>query len=133
MECKGYRFSPAEHLKGETRTSALFEKGKSFIEFPLRVEYRVEDAPSDAKVKVLFSAPKRYRRYAVDRNLMKRRMREAYRLNKKVLYDSVPYTWGKTLCVAFRYVSDSNIDYSVVDSKMRKALSKLSERVFSHE
>ena len=133
MECKGYRFSPAEHLKGETRTSALFEKGKSFIELPLSVVCLVEEPPPDAKVKVLFSAPKRYRRHAVDRNLIKRRIREAYRLNKKVLYDSVPYTWGKTLCVAFRYVSDSNIDYSVVDSKMRKALSKLSERVFSHE
>ena len=81
----------------------------------------------------MVSVSKRKFKHAVDRNRAKRQMREAYRLNKKALYDNVPDTWGKTLCVAFRYVSDSNIDYSVVDSKMRKALSKLSERVFSHE
>ena len=130
MECKGYRFSPEEHLKGETRTSALFEKGNSFIEFPFRVVYNMEDGRTDAPVKLLFSAPKRYRRHAVDRNLMKRRMREAYRLNKKALYDHIPDAWDKTLCVAFRYVADSNIDYRTVEHKMKKALNKLSERVF---
>ena len=128
MECKGYRFSPAEHLKGETRTSALFEKGKSFIEFPLRVVYRVEDAPSDAKVKVLFSAPKRYRRHAVDRNLLKRRMREAYRLNKHILTDAQDFPHDKALHVAFIWTSDTEQPTTLIMQKMQTLLKRICEK-----
>ncbi|WP_299758911.1 ribonuclease P protein component [uncultured Pontibacter sp.] len=80
-----YTFSKEEHLCSKRLISLLFSKGSSFNLYPLRfVYYTPQDLPPGQN-QVLVSVSKRYFKRAVDRNHLKRQMREAYRLNKHIL------------------------------------------------
>lgn len=75
-------FRKSERLGSRKTITNLFEKGRSLSSFPLRVYWLINDAPGNPKHQVMISVPKRNFPLAVHRNLMKRRMREAYRLEK---------------------------------------------------
>ncbi|GAB3202519.1 ribonuclease P protein component [Pontibacter aydingkolensis] len=80
-----YTFSKEEHLCSKRLIALLFSKGSSFNLYPLRfILYTPQDVPP-AQTQVLISVSKRYFKRAVDRNRLKRQMREAYRLNKHLL------------------------------------------------
>ena len=80
----------SERLSSKKVINSLFEKGsentKSVFLYPFRVSYLLQDATDEntlhAPTQMLISVSKRYFKHAVDRNLIKRRTREAYRLNK---------------------------------------------------
>ena len=74
------RYTRAERLKSRKRIEALFRSGKSFNAFPLKVFYHWE---GDGPALVGFGAPKRNFKRAVDRNRIKRLLREAWRLQKE--------------------------------------------------
>jgi ribonuclease P protein component len=76
----------SERLKSEKAISELFETGISLIVQPIRLIYQLKYSTESSPVKVGFVVPKKNFKRAVDRNLLKRRMREAYRLNKQILF-----------------------------------------------
>ncbi|MCB8995062.1 MAG: ribonuclease P protein component [Bacteroidales bacterium] len=80
-----YRFRRSERLKSETSISGLFESGSSFSVHPIRMVYNLRVPPDSNPLKIAFAVPKKSFKSAVSRNLLKRRMREAYRLNKHIL------------------------------------------------
>ena len=73
-----------------------------------------------APTQVLIWAPKVLFKHAVDRNRLRRQMREAYRLNKHVLEET-----GKYFQIAFNYIDKEKQDYRVIEKAMRKALNRL--------
>ena len=87
--------------------------------WPLRVSYIV--SPDNAN-RILIWAPKSLFRHAVDRNRLRRQMREAYRLNKEMLSHS-----DTRYHIAFNYIDKTMQDYSVISKAMKKALKKLSQ------
>lgn len=121
-------FAKTERLCGKMRIQNLYAAGKRFVVWPLRVTFLAEqDSTSSEKdymtnnlavPEVLIWAPKALFKHAVDRNLLRRRMREAYRLNKQPLM-------GKTMQVAFNYIDKSIQPYSVIEKAMRKAVKRL--------
>ncbi len=113
-------FPKAEKLCGQTRIEQLYRHGKRFVVWPLRVTYLPTD---DAPTEVLVWAPKSLFKHAVDRNRLRRQMREAYRLNKQILADT-----GKTYQIAFNYMEKEMHDYRVIDKAMRRALKRLSQQ-----
>ena len=92
MTDKGaFSFRKSERIHSLKQIDELFGGGKSraLSAFPIRVVYRyVHRLPTEAPFQVLISVPKRNLKHAVDRNRVKRQLREAYRLNKHLLFNS---------------------------------------------
>ena len=89
--------------------------------YPLKIVYLKCDLPVDSPVQAAFSVSKRNYRRAVVRNLLKRRMRENYRLNKYTLYKK----YDHQLAVFFIYVGKEIFEYGRIEAAMKKALLKL--------
>ena len=104
-----------ERLHGTADTENLFAgKKKSVYVQPLRVVYKAQEQEG-LPTRIMVIVPKRYFKHAVDRNLLKRRLREAYRLNKRdIKYD-----------IAFLYSSDEKADFSTLEAAVVKALDKI--------
>lgn len=110
----GYSFPKSEKLCGQLAIRRLYAEGKHFVVWPLRVTY----LPSEDVTEVLIWASKSLFRHAVDRNRLRRQMREAYRLNKSILGDN-------HFQVAFNYIDRQQQDYAVIERAMCKSLRKL--------
>ncbi|WP_018475234.1 ribonuclease P protein component [Echinicola pacifica] len=116
-----YRLPKNERLHSKKLIKELFDKGSSFFLYPFKVISL--DQPEATVNQVLFSVSKRKHRKAVSRNLLKRRIREAYRLNKSLLQDGKS---GKKV-IAFVYVSSDIEDFPTIQKKIQKVLVKLTD------
>ena len=119
----------AERLDRKKVIGKMFIGGtgyRSFVVFPLRVVYLMEPELK-SQASVLVSVSKRYFKHAVDRNRVKRQIREAYRVNKEPLLQTLA-TEGKKLAIAFIYLTDELKDTRFIESRMKIALSKIQER-----
>jgi ribonuclease P protein component len=121
-----FTLSKQDRLKGEIRVKRLFTDGNSFLVYPLRVVY-IRDETHEMPLQALFSVPKRRFKRANKRNLLKRRMREAYRLHRKEL-DGVLEGCDSTLSVAFTYIANEPLTFQIIEKKMTEALSILQEK-----
>lgn len=92
MSIQAHSFQAGERLKLRKNIETLFQEGEAFSVFPIRIIYRFEEIQKDSgfPAQVGFSVPKKKFSKAVHRNLLKRRLREAWRLNKHILYNQVP-------------------------------------------
>ena len=78
----------------------------------------------------MVTVPKKKRKRAVDRVLMRRRIREAYRLIKETLKKRLEMTSGiGTLSIAIVYIHDKNLPYKAVEEKMKALVSKMKEKI----
>jgi len=89
-----YTYPKSEKLKSKKTIDLLFSKGKSVSKYPLRLVYVALEEEIDAKTTVGVSVSKKHFKHAVDRNYYKRILREAYRLNKHLLIDTLQKPYG---------------------------------------
>lgn len=86
-----YTFTVEERLKREQHIKTLFQTGKAFSSFPLKCIWLALDRNAEkSPARIALSVPKKRTPLATDRNRVKRLMREAWRLNKHLLYEQVP-------------------------------------------
>ena len=141
-EKANFKFPKEKRLHHRSLVEGLFRLGKSFYEFPYRVTFRSmtpqemeknfrNSVPDGiAKVQVMVTVPKKKRRKAVDRVLMRRRIRESYRLNHHELEDVAAQNPEiRTLSIAFVFIHDKNIPYQGVETKMKKAISRIKTEI----
>ncbi|TAK37532.1 MAG: ribonuclease P protein component [Saprospiraceae bacterium] len=114
-----FTFKKKERLKSRKTIGRLFAGGQSFGMYPLRLVFLKEEEPkSGTPVEFGVSVPKRSFKSAVARNRLKRKVREAWRLNKHQLYQRLA---GKPWQYAFMviYVAKEDLTYEVIEKAMQ--------------
>jgi ribonuclease P protein component len=126
MRQKIASFTKGERLCGVKAVSLLFAEGKTLTFPSLRVIYNIMPADNALQpVRVLISVPKRYFRKAVDRNLVRRRIKEAYRKNKTPLISALSES-GKRLDLAIIWTDSVIRQYSETERSVTEMVQKLS-------
>ncbi len=123
-----HTFHKSERLCSKKLIEALFEGGhKSMSAYPIRAVFMPVDEQADGvpAVQLLISVSKRRFKHAVDRNRVKRQLREAYRLNKDILLSRLPE--GEHLAVAFVWLSSEHFPTDVITAKVQKLLYRIAE------
>ena len=124
-----YKFPKAERLHSKSKIEQLFSKGQHFTIFPLKVVYLRQDLKEAGNVnQVLITVPKKNFKRAVDRNLLKRRIREAYRLNKHLITLSGTDFY---LLIGYIYVGREVQKYQEIEKKLKLSLLRLNKIVGS--
>lgn len=121
-----YKLKKDEKLCSRTAVEQLFGEGKSLMAFPLRAAYRLRPR-GEHPVQFLISIPKKRIRHAVGRVTLRRRVREAYRLNRRELLQAAlgDTCWG--VDIAFVYLDSTLAPYSVINEKMISLLTRIAQ------
>jgi len=122
-------FRKRERMVSNLLIEALFDSGKSqsVSAFPLRAVYQTTNRrEGSAPVQVLISVPKKRFHHAVDRNRIKRQVREAYRHHKELLWQQIPD--DKMLLVGFIWLSDRHCPTIEVEKRIVSILQKIAAR-----
>lgn len=124
-----YTFRKNERLCSRKLIDDLYRSGKRFTVFPLTVQWKVCSAEAnEPPAQVLVIAPKRKLKHAVDRNHMKRLIRESYRQRKHTLYETLEAK-GKRLIFAIAYSHHELFSYASIDKKMERIIDKLNSQI----
>ncbi|WP_153800588.1 ribonuclease P protein component [Foetidibacter luteolus] len=121
---KANAYPKEEKLKGRKLVQQVFGSGKSFVVFPLKVFYTVAQQPLGYAVKAGVGASSRSFKKAVERNRIKRLLREVYRLNKQPLHQVQA---GNNLQLAFfiLYIDKVMPQQALLQSKMQLVIQRL--------
>lgn len=124
---QSFSFPRPEHLKSRKLIDQLFESGSSAVSAPVRILWKRVDADISSPVQAGFAVPKKQFKRAVDRNLLKRRMREAYRLNKKIIFDNLTEK-SQPLVLLFVYTAKSIAEYKEIEKGIVVTLREVVKR-----
>jgi ribonuclease P protein component len=128
---KQFTLAASERLKSRKAIEQLFREGKAFTLLPFRVYYQPGNAPGSSLQFGAGVSTKNFKR-AVDRNRVKRVMREAWRLQKTVLQDQLKEQNGK-LDVFMIYTGRVLPEYKEVHEKTSRVISKLCHLVTTNK
>lgn len=120
---KDYTLPKSERLKSLTAVRRLFKDGASGFVYPFRYMTITEDSTTPS-IEALFSVPKRYHKRANKRNTLRRRTKEAYRLNKETLHEAASSS-GKSLDIAFVYSTKDILPYKTIEHAVRRILAEV--------
>ena len=124
-------FPKQERIVSQKLIDELFTSGQShsLTAFPLRAVY-LPCAVAPVQLQLLLSVPKRRFKHAVDRNRVKRQLREAWRKNKQELTDHLPENKGVAL--AFIWLSDQHLPTIEVEQRVVNLLRRMAEKLQPH-
>jgi len=127
MESKQFTFKKEERLKSRKEIDRLFKTGNSFHQYPFRwVWSECTEEESDKPTRIGISVSKRKFKLAVDRNRMKRRIREAWRLNKHLLYNQIQEGHYSVMLI---FTGKQEEDLPFLSRKIRKGMERLSAEI----
>lgn len=121
-----YKYSKKEKLKSKKAIEILFSKGKSISAFPLRVIYISKPEKEGVLINMGATVSKKNIKLAVKRNLIKRRIREAYRLNNGALKNQLEKSEIE-LNLMLIYTSKQILPYKEIEAKIKVILTRLIE------
>ena len=121
-----YIFNKSERLNNKVTINKLFEKGQSVVISPFRLLWTENNNSKYSIAQTLISVPKRNISLATKRNVIKRRMNEAFRLNKEKLYAELNER-NKQINIAIIYQKQEIQTYKIIEQKINLLLSRLIE------
>jgi ribonuclease P protein component len=131
MAPTGFTFSKNERLSSRKIIGQLFEKGKSIVVVPFRLSFIQTPLPSVSPAQIAFSVPVKNFRKAVDRNRIKRQMREVYRKNKSSVYALLESQ--KVQCaMMIVFMGKAKPSFEEVEQKLKLTLHRFEEEFKKH-
>ena len=122
-----YTFAKQERLCSLKLIKQVFDEGKKSYFFPFRLVYLLAERDAKTPARIVISVPKKLFKQAVTRNLLKRRIREAYRKSKPDFYSKLPPLY--TVNILLIYVSPNIAPYAEIESKLAQAVGILAKRI----
>jgi ribonuclease P protein component len=120
----GFTLGKQERLKSRKLLEQLFRDGSTLFIYPMKTYYSAKNLPAGITLQAGFGVSSRVFKKAVDRNRIKRLMREAYRLQKNNLQHSLTIS-GKQLAIFFLYTGKELPDFNLIKEKMSLLLQNL--------
>jgi ribonuclease P protein component len=120
-----FTYSKKDRLKSKKLIDQLFTEGQSISVYPLRLVYLQTSFDDTVKTKTGVSVSKRFFKTAVDRNRIKRLMRETYRLNKAVYFNNITTQYALMIL----YIGNTKPTFTQVETKMNLLFEKFNNRV----
>ena len=117
-------FGRNQKLKSKKLIDQLFTEGRSLKSFPLKLVYLPIPNSESSELRTAVSVPKKLIKTAVQRNRIKRLMREVFRKNKYLVTKELPSSYA----FMFIYISRDEISYEKIEASMIKILNKFSEK-----
>ena len=129
MDNKDQKLPKSERLSGKYNIDHLFTNGESFVVYPFRIVYAFTTPEYvEAPAAMFVSVPKKRFKRAVKRNFIRRRVKEAYRLNKTVITDLLKEN-DLHLIFAIIYLDKELREYNVIEPKIREMLRQIKNKV----
>ncbi len=119
-----FRFPKKQRLCREKEIEKLFSNGNYFSEKPFSVIWSFEERQDSVFIKSLIVVSKKKVKLAVRRNAIKRKIKEAYRINKKQL-ECVLRRKDKQLNLALIYQHEETLDYMIIEEKINLVFNRL--------
>lgn len=120
-----FTYSKKEKLKSKKLIDKMFSEGQSVSSFPLRLVYLPTAFEDDITTKTGVSVSKRNFKTAVDRNHIKRLMRESYRLNKTNYFNNVSSQYALMIL----YIGKDKPTFIQIETKMNQLFEKFLNKV----
>ena len=117
-----HSFSKVVRLTGKKSIKELFDSGSSFYVHPFKVTYKVQAEPMEFD-RVMVTVPKRIFKKVVTRNKIRRRIKEAYRLNRHLLLKGQTINFN----IAYIYVAKESLPYKLIERKLIESLNRLQD------
>ena len=115
-----HKLPKSEKLHSFGAIRRLFTEGRGGFVYPLRYVIYTENA-EETQAEILFSTPKKFLKRANKRNKIRRRMREAYRLNKQLLESGE----SRYIQMALIYSTKEMLDYKTIENATKRILENL--------
>ena len=123
MQVNRFTFRKNERLCRKKYIRELFDEGSSFFIYPFKILYLIHTHTDVSNRQFLISVSKKHHKKAIDRNLIKRRIREAYRINKHIL-DIYP---DKNIFFSYIYIDNELLPFKKIESKLKQVLIRLKD------
>jgi len=123
-------FNKKERLKSRSTIVELFSQNQSVRIYPFKIVWLVKENETGFSPKIGVSVAKRNFKKAVQRNRIKRQMREAFRLNKSLLYTSIEKHNIQIACMII-YTSAEVISYKDMEYKIKQCLVRLNKTILN--
>ncbi len=120
-----FSFPKKEKLKSKKAIEQLFSEGKSLSKHPLKLIYLKTSLPNDLQFQVAVTAPKKKFKTAVQRNRIKRLLRESYRRNKHIIFNNIEGDFA----LLFLYLGKETPSYTQMENDMKELLQKFSRNI----
>lgn len=120
-----FKFNKREKLKSKKLIEQLFQEGKSITNYPLKLYYIPVDSSQQAQVITAVSVPKKNFKKAVQRNRIKRLLRECYRLNKHLIFNNIEGNFAFLIL----YLGKDLPEYLVVEKAIKSIFQKFVKEI----
>lgn len=127
MTTKRFTYSTTEKLKSRKLLNQVFAEGKSLNVYPLKITYTLKEIDTSSNAQIGVGSSSRHFKKAVQRNRIKRLLRESYRLQKHSLLDSLPE--NKQLIAFVLFVGKDMSETALIPEKMKLLLDKLANSI----